>query len=227
MQKVLEMDEHRRASAFSKKAYAALKRCFDIIVSLVFMIVLLPVCLVVAVIAAIDTKSSPIFVQTRMGRYNRPFQMLKFRTMSRTAPANVATYNLNCADTYITKAGRVLRRLSLDEIPQLFNILKGDMSFIGPRPVILCESELLEMRTRNGASDVRPGMSGWAQVNGRDNVSIPEKAEYDGYYASHMSLRLDAKVLFKTIGYVLRSRGVSEGANPDVAAGKYVRERSA
>ena len=212
MQKVLEMDEHRRASASSKNAYAAFKRFFDIIVSLIFIIVLFPVCLVVAVIAAIDTKSSPIFVQTRMGRYNRPFQMLKFRTMSRTAPANVATYKLNGADTYITKAGRVLRRLSLDEIPQLFNILKGDMSFIGPRPVILAEAELLDMRKKSGADQLRPGITGLAQIRGRNQLDDRAKARYDAFYAHHISLWLDVYIAFHTVGYVLRSEGIREGA---------------
>ena len=218
MQKVLEMDEHRRASASSKKAYATFKRFFDIIVSLIFIIVLLPVCLVVAVIAAIDTKSSPIFVQTRMGRYNRPFQMLKFRTMSRTAPANVATYNLSGADTYITKAGRVLRRLSLDEIPQLFNILKGDMSFIGPRPVILAETELLDRRKKSGADQLRPGITGLAQIRGRNHLDDRTKARYDAFYAHHVSLCLDAYIAFHTVGYVLRSEGIREGAAADMEA---------
>ena len=207
--------------------YAVLKRILDITVSFILLVVLSPLLLMIMLAVAADSSGKVIFMQQRAGRMGKPFKLYKFRTMNPNAPRAIAAGRFVDASHFITPVGRFLRYSSLDELPQLFNILKGDMSFIGPRPVILCESELLEMRTRNGASDVRPGMSGWAQVNGRDNVGITEKAEYDGYYAANMSLRLDAKVLFKTIGYVLRSRGVSEGANPDVTAGKYVRERSA
>lgn len=217
MQKVLPLDRYSYVVASHNKAFAVCKRLFDIVASAVLLVVFLPVSLVVALIAAVDTKGSPIFVQTRMGRGNRPFKMLKFRTMYVDTPADVPTYQLANAEACISRTGAILRKLSLDELPQLWNILKGDMSFVGPRPVVLTEKELLGRRSRNGAASVRPGLTGWAQVNGRDTVTIVEKARYDGYYANHMSLRLDIKVLLKTVGYVLHSRGVSEGENPAIA----------
>lgn len=139
---------------------------FDICMSLGMMIVLLPVCLVVAVIVAIDTKSTPLFIQTRVGRGNRPFRMLKFRTMSPKTPQNVATYLLKDVDRYISRTGRLVRKLSLDELPQLWNIFKGDMSFVGPRPVVLTETELLSLRTskwcqRSAAWAYRLGAGQW------------------------------------------------------------------
>lgn len=209
------------------RAFLFGKRFLDIVLSFVLLVTLLPLEIAVAVIAAIDTKGSPLFIQTRAGRHNRPFRMLKFRTMSTEAPSDVATHKLHDPDRYLSARGRMLRRLSLDELPQLVNILKGDMSFVGPRPVVLSEMDLLELRTRNGASAVRPGLTGWAQVNGRDEVRIAEKAQLDGYYASHMSPRLDVKVVLRTIGCVLRARGICEGANPAISAGQYRRERSA
>ena len=226
MQKILTMKNYHDSIQRQKKSYAFVKRAFDIVFSSIMMIAFLPVCLVVAVIAAADTKGSPIFIQTRMGRNNRPFRMLKFRTMSVNAPANVATHKLNHAESYISPVGGMIRRLSLDELPQLINIFKGDMSFIGPRPVVLTETDLLDLRTQNGASAVRPGLTGWAQVNGRDKLTIAEKARLDAYYSRHMSLRVDGKVLLKTVGYVLRSRDVCEGANPTITA-KFSRGRSA
>lgn len=227
MQRIYPINSYVSAPSGKKRVFAAFKRLFDICVSLSMMIVLLPVCLVVAVIVAIDTKSTPLFIQTRVGRGNRPFRMLKFRTMSPKTPQNVATYLLKDVDRYISKTGRLVRKLSLDELPQLWNIFKGDMSFVGPRPVVLTETELLALRTSNGASEVRPGLTGWAQVNGRDEVGIHEKAALDGYYANNISFKMDVRVLFTTVGYVLHSRGVAEGANPQIASETYWMDRSA
>lgn len=226
MQKILSEPRYYRATASRKRGFAAVKRLFDILMSLFLMVVFLPIGLVVAVIAAVDTKGSPLFVQNRMGRMNRPFKMLKFRTMSVTAPANVATHKLDNAQAYISKVGGLLRKLSLDELPQLWNIFKGDMSFVGPRPVVLTETDLLRLRTKNGACVVRPGLTGLAQVNGRDTVTISDKARLDGYYARSMSFAMDARILLKTVGYVLRSRGIEEGANPEISA-VHKKERSA
>ena len=227
MQKVLPMSYYYISYQKPRKAYAAVKRSFDIVLSFVMLVALLPLFLVIGLIAAIDTKGSPVFLQERMGRYNRPFKMLKFRTMSVDAPANVATHKLNNPDAYISRVGGLLRKLSLDELPQLWNILKGDMSFVGPRPVVLTETDLLELRTQNKACTVRPGLTGWAQVNGRDNVTVVEKARLDAEYARFMSFDMDVRVLVKTVGYVLKSKGIHEGANPAISEPKQTTERSA
>ncbi|HIW73001.1 MAG TPA: sugar transferase [Firmicutes bacterium] len=211
MQKVLSMNTYR-ASTFGSKAFAFAKRFFDIMFSLVLIVVLLPLGAVVSVIAAFDTKGTPIFIQTRMGRNNVPFKMLKFRTMSVNAPSNVATCRLDDPKRYISKVGGLLRRLSIDELPQLVNIFLGQMSFVGPRPVVLTETELLELRTRNGACSVRPGLTGVAQTSGRDKVTINEKAKMDAFYANNACLQLDCRVLMLTVGYVLRSQDICEGA---------------
>lgn len=227
MQKVYPMKNKKAPLTLHQKGFRFCKRSFDILVSLVMMIVLLPVCLVIAVVAAMDTKGSPLFIQTRMGRNNRPFRMVKFRTMSIQAPANVASHKLHHVEAYISPIGGTLRRLSLDELPQLWNIFLGSMSFVGPRPVVLTEGDLLDLRSKNGANLVRPGLTGWAQVNGRDLVTVADKARLDAFYANHVSLALDCKVLVKTVAYVLRSQDVAEGANPAIAATSYSKERSA
>lgn len=201
----------------SNKGFAFAKRAFDIVVSFLMIVVLSPLLLVLAMVSAIDTKGCPLFTQTRMGRNNQPFKMLKFRTMNSSAPANVATHKLRDAQRFISPVGEVLRKFSLDELPQLFNILKGDMSFVGPRPVVLSEKDLISLRVRNGACTVRPGLTGWSQIHGRDNLPIRQKAELDGYYAQNQSVELEASILFKTVGYVLHSKDVREGANPAIS----------
>lgn len=215
MQKIVPMNR-RVTRTRDVRLFAAGKRLFDILLSAAMLLVLSPVLLVIAVAVAVDTKASPLFVQTRMGRNNVPFSMYKFRTMSPNAPANVATYKLQNANRYISRLGSLLRRTSVDELPQLWNILKGDMSFIGPRPVVLTEKLLLELRARNGANTVRPGLTGWAQVNGRDDVAIMEKAMLDAYYVQRFSLSVDLRILFRTVHCVLFAKGVTEGANPQV-----------
>mgnify|MGYP000964231929 FL=1 len=179
----------------AKKGFAFAKRAFDIVGSLVMIVALLPLLLVLAAISAVDTKGCPLFAQTRMGRNNQPFKMLKFRTMNVNAPANVATHKLRDAARYISPVGEVLRKFSLDELPQLFNILKGDMSFVGPRPVVLSEKDLISLRVRNGACPVRPGLTGWSQIHGRDRLPIRQKAELDGYYAQNQSMELEFSIL--------------------------------
>ncbi len=226
MQKVLSMNTYR-ASTFGSKAFSFVKRSFDILGSLALIVLLFPLCLVVAVIAAADTKGTPIFVQTRMGRNNVPFRMLKFRTMSVDAPSDVATCKLDDPQRYISKVGGLIRRLSIDELPQLVNILFGQMSFVGPRPVVLTETELLELRTRNGACSVRPGLTGVAQTSGRDKVTAHEKAKMDAFYANNASMQLDCRVLMLTIGYVLRSQDICEGAPSGQQTDSPRRERSA
>lgn len=226
MQKVLSMNTYR-TSTFSSKAFLVCKRFFDILVSFIMMVLLMPLFLIVSIVVMIDTKANPIFVQTRMGRNNQPFRMLKFRTMCVGAPANVASGKLTDPKQYISKVGHILRRSSVDELPQLLNILLGQMSFVGPRPVVLSETELLELRTRNGACSVRPGLTGVAQTSGRDKVTVYEKARMDAFYANNLSAHLDFRVLLLTVGYVLRSKDVFDGVVPKSSAEVYKKERSA
>lgn len=208
-------------------AYSSFKRFLDFSISLVAILVLSPVMALVAILVAIDTKGSPIFVQERMGRYSVPFRIYKFRSMSVHAPANVATHKLENAEQYISRIGHFIRKTSLDEIPQLFNVLKGDMSFVGPRPVVLTERDLIRLRRRNGADRVRPGITGLAQVSGRDTVTIREKARYDAQYAKSYSLKADISILFKTAKQVVVSEGIVEGANQSISANSQKMSRSA
>ena len=217
MQKILVLNDYYVPAKRPTKEYLFCKRALDVVVSFLMLLILAPILAVVAVVAAADTHGSPIFVQERMGRGGRVFRVYKFRTMSKSAPANMPTYLLNDATSYISRVGGILRKTSLDELPQLFNILKGDMSFIGPRPVVLNEVELLDLRRKNGAGIVRPGLTGLAQISGRDDVSVDVKAKLDGEYATTMSLRTDIAIFLKTFIKVLKSEGVTEGSQPALA----------
>ncbi len=210
MQHVVSLNAKHSGIKTPRKSFLFIKRTVDVLVSALMLVALLPILLPVALICALDTKGSPLFLQERMGKDGKPFKCVKFRTMSPEAPDNVATRDLE-AEKYISSIGYCVRKLSLDELPQLWNILKGDMSFVGPRPIVLSETELLTLRHFHGADTVRPGMTGWSQINGRDNVRNAQKAFMDGYYARHATLLFDVKILFKTVWYVLRSRGVVEG----------------
>ena len=193
-----------------RKSFLFVKRTLDIVFALVLTVLLLPVSLIVALVSAIDTKASPLFLQKRIGKNGKEFRCLKFRTMSIDAPANVATCDLE-AQKYVSSVGRFLRRFSLDELPQLWNILVGDMSFVGPRPVIPAEKELLRLRELHYATTVRPGLTGWSQINGRDNLRVNKKAFMDGYYARHATFLFDLQILAKTVVCVLRSTDVVDG----------------
>ncbi|MCL2487329.1 MAG: sugar transferase [Oscillospiraceae bacterium] len=217
MQKIVDITDLSQPVKRPKKGYLFCKRALDILMSLTVMAVLLPLSAVIAVIAAWDTKGSPLFVQQRIGRNLKPFKVLKFRTMKTNAPADKPTYLLDNHDRYISRVGRCIRKLSLDEIPQLLNILKGDMSFVGPRPVVAGETELIRLRNRIGADIVRPGLTGLAQISGRDNVPVRRKAYLDRVYVDSMCMRADARILLKTAVHVLTSRGIKEGANPRIA----------
>lgn len=217
MQKVLVLNDYYVPAKRPTREYLFCKRALDIVVSFLMLLLLLPVLAVVAVAAAADTHGSPIFVQERMGRAGKSFRVYKFRTMSVNAPANMPTYLFNDANAYISRIGGFLRKTSLDELPQLWNILKGDMSFVGPRPVVLQETELLDLRRKNGAGIVRPGLTGLAQISGRDDVCVGLKAKLDGEYAANMSLFSDMKIFFKTFINVLKSEGVTEGGQPELA----------
>ncbi|MBQ8426813.1 MAG: sugar transferase [Clostridia bacterium] len=192
-----------------------LKRVFDIFLSFFWLIVLCIPMLIIAIVVACDSKSSALFVQDRIGRNGKLFKFYKFRSMRKEAPANMATRDIQGGE-YITKTGKFLRRTSLDELPQLWCILKGDMSIIGPRPVVTTEIELFEYRKETNALKVRPGLTGLAQVEYRDSLNdMKKKAEIDGYYADNISFWFDVKIFFRTIKKVFRQDDIVDNACED------------
>lgn len=193
------------------KTMKILKRFFDIAVSAVAILLLSPLLLLIAIAIVFDDGPPILFRQLRVGKGEKRFHIYKFRSMSTKAPSAVATNDLDDAYDYITRVGRILRKSSLDELPQLFNILKGDMSLVGPRPLIRQEREIYELRKREGVYAVRPGITGWAQINGRDNLSNEEKVKLDREYVDRQSLWFDIKILCKTVKVVLTGQGFSEG----------------
>lgn len=188
-----------------------IKRLLDITISSVSIIVTSPFLGVIALIIKATSKGPVLFKQHRYGRHQRPFVCYKFRSMYITAPKDMPTWKLENPEDHITAVGKFLRKTSMDELPQLFNIFKGEMSLVGPRPVVLKQIELIEAREEVGANDVRPGLTGWAQINGRDLVGTKEKADLDGRYVKRMSFFVDCKAFIKTIAYVLKTEGVQEG----------------
>lgn len=190
------------------------KRICDMIFSLIAIVILALPMLFIALLIKIDSPKEPIlFKQIRVGKDNIPFTIFKFRSMSKDAPHQMATGNFENPEEYITAIGKVIRKTSLDELPQLFNVLKGDMSIIGPRPLIPEEKKVLALRDEFGASKILPGITGLAQVHGRDEVSDKNKAAYDGKYALNISFLLDTTIFFKTVFDVIQSRGIHEGKN--------------
>ena len=175
------------------------KRCLDVILSLIALIVLSPLFLLIALAIRLDSPGRVIFSQKRVGMHKKLFSIYKFRTMRSDTPHDVPTNDLAGSTSYITPVGRFLRMTSLDELPQLWNILKGEMSLIGPRPALWNQYDLIELRDQYGANDVRPGLSGWAQVNGyRGDTSIPARVEHDLWYIENWSFGLDLKILLMT-----------------------------
>ena len=170
-----------------------------------------PVLAALAVWVKCSSPGPVLFKQKRVGRGKTYFQIYKFRSMRSDTPKDMPTHLLENPEAFITPAGRFLRRTSLDELPQLFNILKGEMSIVGPRPALWNQDDLVAERDKYGANDCVPGLTGYAQVHGRDELPIPEKARLDGYYARHLSFWLDVKIFFRTIGSVLHHDGVVEG----------------
>ncbi len=185
------------------------KRLFDLIFSLILTVLLAPFLLLIALLIRLESKGSPIFAQKRVGQHSKPFTIYKFRTMRIDTP-DVPTNEFDDRDKYITKMGKFLRVTSLDELPQLFNILKGDMSFVGPRPPLFSQEELVENRKKYGVDKFKPGITGWAQINGRDDIDDQQKFEYDLYYKKNYSLRLDLKIIFKTFLQVIKREGLIE-----------------
>jgi O-antigen biosynthesis protein WbqP len=190
-----------------------IKRIIDFTLSLIAMIILWPVFLLIAVLIKLDSKGPVLFKQKRVGKDKKHFYILKFRTMRTDTPKDMPTHMLKNPEVFITRVGKFLRKTSLDELPQIINILKGEMSIIGPRPALWNQYDLIEERDKYGANDIYPGLTGWAQINGRDELPIDIKAKYDGEYVERMSLGFDVKIFFKTIFSVLRSEGVKEGAS--------------
>ena len=191
--------------------YKFIKRILDIILSLSGMIVLSPLFLVLIIAIKLDSKGPVLFKQKRIGLHKKHFFILKFRTMRIDPPKDTPTHLLENPEQWITKVGKFMRKTSLDELPQIWNIFVGDMSIIGPRPALWNQYDLIEERDRYGANDVLPGLTGWAQINGRDELPIKQKAELDGYYVKNVSFALDCRCFFGTILSVLKSDGVVEG----------------
>ena len=188
-----------------------IKRIIDIVLSSTGLIVLAIPMAAIAVIVKLDSKGPVFFWQKRVGIHKTTFMMPKFRTMYTDTPANMPTHMLNDPERWITKSGRWLRKLSLDELPQIWCILTNKMSVIGPRPALWNQYDLIAERDKYGANDVLPGLTGWAQINGRDELPISVKAAYDGEYVNNMSFAFDCKCFFGTIACVLKKEGVVEG----------------
>ena len=190
-----------------------IKRALDVLISLVSLIVLSPILLLIAVLIKLESKGPVIFKQKRFGKNKELFEIWKFRTMRTDAPKDVPTNDLRGATSFITPLGAILRKTSLDELPQLWNILRGDMTLIGPRPALWNQYDLMAWRDKFGASMIRPGLSGWAQVNGRDYLSRDEekKARRDGEYANNISFAFDVKCFLLTIVKVFNRQGIVEG----------------
>lgn len=198
------------------KSYLAVKRVIDFVLALLGIVILSPVFVLLVIAIKIDSRGPVLFKQKRVGIHKSYFNILKFRTMKTDTPKDMPTHMLSNPDQYITKVGKFLRKTSLDEVPQIINILKGEMSIIGPRPALWNQYDLLEERDKYGANDVMPGLTGWAQVHGRDELEIPVKAKLDGFYVKHLSFRMDAICFVRTIFSVLKSEGVVEGGTGEM-----------
>ncbi len=192
-------------------AYIKIKRIIDLFLSLIALVVLSPVLLVLLLAIKIDSKGPVLFKQKRVGLHKSYFEMLKFRTMKIDAPKDTPTHLLANPEQYITRVGRFLRKTSLDELPQIFNIISGSMAVIGPRPALWNQYDLIEERDKYGANDIKPGLTGWAQINGRDELPIDVKAGLDGEYVKKISFKMDVLCFFGSISSVLKHDGFVEG----------------
>jgi O-antigen biosynthesis protein WbqP len=185
-----------------------MKRIFDLILTISLFLILLISLLLIAVLVIATSKGPALYWSKRIGKNNKIFKMPKFRSMMTSTPA-VATHLLDNPDDYLSPIGGFLRSTSLDELPQLFSVLKGDMSFVGPRPALFNQDNLITLRTKNGVDKLLPGITGWAQVNGRDELSIPDKVALDIEYLNHQSFWFDMKILWMTFVKVVKRDGVS------------------
>lgn len=191
--------------------YQVVKRLLAILISGLAIIILGPLLLAVAIAIKCDSKGPVLFKQKRVGKDKQHFMIYKFRSMYVDAPADMPTHMLKDPTAMITKVGAFLRKTSLDELPQLFNIFKGEMAIVGPRPALWNQYDLIAERDKYNANSIRPGLTGWAQINGRDELEIDEKSRLDGYYVAHMSFLMDLKCFIGTFISVLKSDGVIEG----------------
>ena len=204
-----------------RKLYSrVIKRALDLLLVIMSSPFWIPIVLILSILVKLTSKGSILFKQKRVGIHKSYFNMLKFRTMKIDTPRDVPTHMLTNPEQYITKLGRFLRKSSLDEIPQILNILAGKMSIIGPRPALWNQYDLIEEREKYGVNGIRPGLTGWAQINGRDELPIEVKARYDGEYADRMSFLFDCKCFFLTIYRVLKSDGVVEGETASLSSTK-------
>ena len=185
-----------------------MKRIFDILLASFLLVIFSGAMVVLAVLIRFGSKGPSLYWSDRIGRNNTLFKMPKFRTMQKGAPA-VATHLLNSPGTYVTSLGKVLRKLSIDELPQLYSVLKGDMSFVGPRPALFNQDDLMQLRTQKGIHRLVPGVTGWAQINGRDEISIPVKVQHDEFYLQHRSFAFDLYILGLTTIRVVHRSGVT------------------
>lgn len=188
-----------------------MKRLFDLFFSISLLVILLPLYIIIVLTIKFSSKGPIIFKQRRIGLNKKEFGIFKFRTMYTDTPKDIPTHLLENPDKYITPIGKFLRKTSLDELPQLLNIIKGEMSFVGPRPALYNQYDLIELRDQCGVNNVRPGITGWAQINGRDELEIPVKVQYDKYYVDNKSLWFDIKIIIMTAFSVILSKGVVEG----------------
>ncbi len=191
--------------------YPFIKRGIDVFLSALGLIILSPVYLLLVIAIKLDSKGPVLFKQKRVGIHKSYFYILKFRTMRTDTPKDTPTHLLQNPEQYITRVGKFMRKTSLDELPQIINILKGDMSIVGPRPALWNQYDLIAERDKYGANDIRPGLTGWAQINGRDELEIPVKALFDGEYVKKMGFWMDVRCFFGTFVSVLRADGVVEG----------------
>lgn len=198
------------------KMYVAVKKIIDRFLAFIGLIVLSPLFLILIIAIKLDSPGPIFFRQKRVGIHKTHFEILKFRTMRTDTPKDMPTHMLKNPDQYITKVGRFLRKTSLDELPQIINILKGDMAIVGPRPALWNQYDLIEERGKYGANDILPGLTGWAQINGRDELEIPVKAKLDGDYVAKMSFGMDLRCILGTVVSVARQDGVVEGGTGEL-----------
>lgn len=207
--------------------YLKIKRLMDSIISLIALILLSPLFLILIIAIKIDSRGPVLFKQKRVGRHKSYFNILKFRTMRIDTPKDTPTHMLENPDYWITRVGKFLRKTSLDELPQIFNIIKGDMSIIGPRPALWNQYDLIDERDKFGANNILPGLTGWAQINGRDELPIDVKAKLDGEYVNKIGFSMDVKCFFGTFIAVLKRDGVVEGGTGTLGHRKTVNKETA
>lgn len=196
--------------------YRLIKRFMDILLSVLGLVILAPILAILIIAIKLDSKGPILFRQTRIGLHKRHFDILKFRTMRIDTPKDTPTHMLENPDQYITKVGKFMRKTSLDELPQIVNILKGEMSIVGPRPALWNQYDLIAQRDLYGANDVPVGLTGWAQINGRDELEIEVKAKMDGEYARRIGIVMDLRCFFGTFVSVFRGAGVVEGGTGSI-----------